>query len=88
MHFQRRRHLLNKLVAAFLIRKRNSSFASELVKHPQQIEFLGISYWPFHRSSAQRAWITNVTFVEIHVCLGQIGGVNHCAGFAKIQVDV
>src|SRR5580692_3419019 len=38
-------------------------------------------------SSTQRTEIGDVAFVEIHVFLGQIGGVDDGLGFAEVQVD-
>src|SRR5574341_154823 len=39
-------------------------------------------------SAAERTGIAHVAFVEVHVCVGEIGGVDYRAGLAKIQVDV
>src|ERR1035437_854988 len=38
--------------------------------------------------TTKRTRIAHVAFVEIHVSFRQIGGVNHRAGHAEIQVDV
>jgi len=40
------------------------------------------------RSPPQRTRIAHVTLVEIHVFLGQVGGVHHCIGLAQVQADV
>ena len=40
------------------------------------------------RLTSQRGRIGDVAFVEIHVFLGQVGGIHHGAGLAEVQADV
>src|ERR1039458_5753120 len=39
-------------------------------------------------SSAQRTRIAHIALVEIHVFLGQIAGIHHRVGFAKVEINV
>jgi hypothetical protein len=40
------------------------------------------------KSAAQRTCIRHVAFVEVHIFLGQIGGIHHRVRLGEIQVDV
>src|ERR1035437_7639761 len=40
------------------------------------------------KSTAKRTRIAYISFIEVHIFLGQIGGIHHRARLAEIQIDV
>src|SRR5208282_4520708 len=49
---------------------------------------LRTSEFGLHPSSPQGSWIAHIAFVEFHVFLSQVGGVDDCAGLAEVKIDV